>query len=74
MSRRDRLKLYFLLIWWIALNVWVWILQRTPFAWIRVGSSIGTFVVIALLAWIWHRNYRIEQERRALEQSEDEEK
>ena len=74
MSRRDRLKLYLLLIWWIALNVWVWILQRAPFDWIRVGSSIGTFVVIALLAWIWHRNYRIEQERRALEQSEDEEK
>ena len=74
MSRRDRLKLYFLLIWWIALDVWVWILQRAPFDWIRVGSSIGTFVVIALLAWIWHRNYRIEQERRALEQSEDEEK
>ena len=74
MSRRDRLKLYFLLIWWIALNVWVWILQRAPFDWKRVGSSIGTLVVIALLAWIWHRNYRIEQERRALEQSEDEEK
>ena len=74
MSRRDRLKLYFLLIWWIALNVRVWILQRAPFDWIRVGSSIGTLVVIALLAWIWHRNYRIEQERRALEQSEDEEK
>lgn len=74
MSRRDRLKLYFLLIWWIVLNVWVWILQRAPFDWIRVGSSIGTLVVIALLAWIWHRNYRTEQERRALEQSEDEEK
>ena len=74
MFRRDRLKLYFLLIWWIALNVWVWILQRAPLDWIRVGSSIGTLVVIALLAWIWHRNYRIEQERRALEQSEDQEK
>lgn len=74
MFRKDRLKLYFLLIWWIALNVWVWILQRAPFDWIRVSSSIGTLVVIALLAWIWHRNYRIEQERRALEQSEDQEK
>lgn len=54
--------------------MWVWILQRAPFDWIRVGSSVGTLVVIALLAWIWHRNYRTEQERRALEQSEDEEK
>ncbi len=72
MFRRDRIKLYFLLIWWIALNVWVWILQRAPFDWLRFGSSIGTLVVIALLAWIWHRNYRTEQKRRAEEHPEDE--
>ena len=72
MFRRDRIKLYFLLIWWIALNVWVWILQRTPFDWIRVGSRIGTLVVIALFTWIWHQRYRTEQKRRAEEQPEDE--
>ena len=71
MFRRDRLKIYFLLIGWIALNVGVWILQRTPFDWIRVGSSVGTLVVIGLLAWIWHRRYRTELERRALESSEE---
>jgi len=68
MNKRDRIKLYILLIWWIALNVWVWGLQHTPFDWVRAGSSIGTLVVIALLAWIWHKRYLTEQKRTSREQ------
>lgn len=72
MFRRDRLKLYFLLIWWIALNVWVWVLRQTPFDWGRVAASVGTLVVIALLAWIWRRRYLVEQERTARREQEEE--
>lgn len=63
MERKDRLKLYFLLAWWLGLNVYVWAIKQMPLDRTRVAYSAGTLVIIVLLAWLWRRKYRISQER-----------
>lgn len=67
MNKKDVYKLCLLLIWWGALNVYVWICRQTPFDWFRAGCSAGTLLVIGLLAWLWHKRFKTEQSRRSLD-------